>query len=412
LAVDDSSLIGSTLGDRYRLLDVIGEGGMGRVFRAEQLATGQTVALKLLHPEFSDVDQVVQRFVREGKVTTQLSHPNVVQIVEFGEWNGRLFLAMELLAGKSLAALIQRDTTGAGRRMTLKRTMEIIGPVLSALQYAHSLGVIHRDLKPENIMVIPARGLFSRERVKLLDFGIAKLAQEGKAGTQALTQLGFILGTPGYMSPEQALGQQADVRSDVYSCGVILYEMLTGRRAFEADSNLELMTMQLNSEPRSFQAVAAEARIAPAVECVVRRAMARRPDDRFESVRDLQQALASAVDDQGASALISGTEKTVLAVAATASGPSPWSRLAVVAAATAILIGDHLPPLLPGSTQVYAGDEVTAHSRERSRRPTASVARDVSSHPKRADTQPRLTAKSSSVRPRRPRAPVGPSNSH
>ncbi|HEY5452648.1 MAG TPA: serine/threonine-protein kinase, partial [Polyangia bacterium] len=224
--MDEASLAGSSLGERYRILDVIGEGGMGRVYRAVQLATGQTVALKLLHPDVASDAQVVQRFKREAKLMTELSHPHIVKVIEFGDLDGQLFLAMEMITGKSLASMIERGGSARGRRLSVKRTLAIMGPVLDALEYAHARGVVHRDLKPENIMVIPGRGLFARDGVKLLDFGIAKLGDRAQAKTQKLTQHGLVLGTPGYMSPEQATGQPADVRSDVYSCGVILYQML------------------------------------------------------------------------------------------------------------------------------------------------------------------------------------------
>src|SRR5205814_6449143 len=236
--VDEASLVGSSLGERYRLLEEIGEGGMGRVYRAVQRATGQTVALKLLHPDVASDAQVVQRFQREAKLTTELSHPHIVKVVEFGELDGRLFLAMELITGKPLASILERGGGARGRRLSVKRTLAIMDPVLEALEYAHARGVVHRDLKPENIMVIPGRGLFARDGVKLLDFGIAKLGDRAQAKTQKLTQHGLVLGTPGYMSPEQAVGQQADVRSDLYSCGVMLYQMLTGQRPFEAESGV------------------------------------------------------------------------------------------------------------------------------------------------------------------------------
>src|SRR4029079_3252170 len=195
LVVEAAPLTGSELAGRYRLLQTIGEGGMGRIYRAEQIATGQPVAVKLLHPEFVNDQQLVQRFEREAKVTTQLSHPHIVKVIEFGEWNGHLFLAMEMLAGKSLRDLIDR---GGRRQLTVKRTLAIMRPVLEALEYAHGLGVIHRDLKPENIMVIPGGGVFSPESVKLLDFGIAKLGNHSERATQKLTQHGLVLGTPDY----------------------------------------------------------------------------------------------------------------------------------------------------------------------------------------------------------------------
>ena len=247
-AVHDAALVGSTVGDRYRLLEVIGEGGMGRIFRAEQLATGRPVAVKLLHSEFAGVEEVALRFEREAKVMSQLAHQNIVKVIEFGDWKGRLFFAMDLVGGKSLADLLKYNARNGGRRLTFKRTLAIMRPVLDALAYAHERGVVHRELKPENIMVTAGQGLLSPETIKLLDFGIARIRERSNA--QKLTQQGFILGTPDYMSPEQAVGQEADVRSDLYSCGVILYQMLTGHRPFEADSSLDVLMMHVNAQPR------------------------------------------------------------------------------------------------------------------------------------------------------------------
>ena len=268
---------------------------MGRVYRAEEVATGKPVAVKLLHPEFVGDDQVVQRFEQEARVTTELSHPNIVNVIEFGEWNGRLYLAMEFLAGKQLAELI--GDGGKNRpRLTVKRTLEIIRPVLDALDYAHERGVVHRDLKPENVMVIPGRGLLARESIKLLDFGIAKLGHHPeRPATQQITQHGLVIGTPAYMSPEQAAGQEADMRSDVYSCGVMLFHMLTGRRPFEAASNYDVLRMHLDTQPKPLLEVGAGAWIPDAVEGVVMRALSKRPAERFQSAGELRRALEHAV---------------------------------------------------------------------------------------------------------------------
>ena len=339
-AVEEPSLIGSTLGSRFQLLEVIGDGGMGRVYRAEEVATGKPVAVKLLHPEFVGDDQVVQRFEQEARVTTDLSHPNIVNVIEFGEWNGHLYLAMELLAGKPLAELIG-DGSKNRPRLTVQRTLEIIRPVLEALDYAHERGVVHRDLKPENVMVIPARGLLAREGIKLLDFGIAKLGHHPeRPATKQITQHGLVIGTPAYMSPEQAAGQEADMRSDVYSCGVLLFHMLTGRRPFEAASNYDVLRMHLDTQPKSLLEVGAGAWIPDAVEGVVMRALSKRPAERFQSAGELRRALEHAV---------------VIDYAHTHTGPggaaaspkrlSAGSRflcLALIAAAASTLVGDQL----------------------------------------------------------------------
>ena len=405
-AVNDTSLIGSTLGD-YRLLDLIGDGGMGQVFRAERLSTGESVALKLLHPELSGIDEVVRRFQQEARLTTQLAHPNIVKVVEFGNCNGRLFLAMELLSGTSLGQLTKRRD-GAGSRFTVRRTIAIMGPVLSALEYAHALGVVHRDLKPENIMVMPSRGLFSPERIKLLDFGIAKLGDAPGAKGRKLTQVGLVLGTPDYMSPEQAAGQQADVRSDVYSCGVILYEMLTGRRPFEADSTLEVMAMHLNAAPPPLRAVAGAARIPVAVERVVLRTLAKRPEERFQSAREVREALEIAARGRDSQASVSGTEKTIFAGSRESGRPSRWGRLAVIAAAMAMLAGDHIRIGAAKSPRRAASPEASdsvrrprssaradepAPNRERSRRVSLVAVRPSSERAKQNARQSRAASK-------------------
>jgi hypothetical protein len=388
--VDETSLVGNSLADRYRLLEVIGEGGMGRVYRGEDLATGKPVAVKLLHREFVGVDQVVQRFEREAKLTTELSHPNIVNVIEFGEWNGRLFLVMELLAGKSLAELIGDGAKG-GRRLTVKRTLAIIRPMLDALEYAHARGVVHRDLKPENIMVNPG-GLLARETVKLLDFGIAKLGDRSERPTGAaahkLTQHGLVLGTPAYMSPEQAAGQEADVRSDIYSCGVILYQMLTGNRPFEGETPFDVIAMHLSVAPKSLREVAAGAWIPDAVENVVLRALAKRPAERFQSASELRQALEHAVViDYAHPAGGAGASQARL------SGGARFLCLAIIAAAGAVLVGEQLrsrasaanhaaaaaqAPAPPSASDGGASPEIAGEPADRSQRTGKKQARGAS----------------------------------
>ena len=392
--VDEASLIGSTLASRFHLLEVIGDGGMGRVYRAEEVATGKPVAVKLLHPEFVGDDHVVQRFEREARVTTDLSHPNIVNVIEFGEWNGHLYLAMELLAGKPLAELI--GDGGKNRpRLTVKRTLEIIRPVLDALDYAHERGVVHRDLKPENVMVIPARGLLARESIKLLDFGIAKLGHHPeRPAAQQITQHGLVIGTPAYMSPEQAAGQEADMRSDVYSCGVMLFHMLTGRRPFEAASSYDVLRMHLDTQPKSLLEVGAGAWIPDAVEGVVMRALSKRPAERFQSAGELRRALEHAVVIDYAH-----TPGGMVASPALMSAGSRFLCLAIIAAAAAVLAGDQLRARASARRNaVSAGAEAPAPSVASDRPSPPEVAsRESSERGKRhIKKQARATAKKSS----------------
>jgi serine/threonine-protein kinase len=307
--IDGPSLVGMRLGDRYRLLELIGSGGMGGVFRAEQLATGRIVALKLLHPELAHIEYMARRFAREAKAASRLSHPNIVAILDYGELEGHLYLAMELLTGQSLTDCIARGDLGRGqetvsgrlRRFFRRRppplrvahTVAIMRQVLTALEHAHKRGVVHRDLKPDNIMLLPSSD-GSAPQVKLLDFGIAKVGDDAPTSSK-LTQAGVPLGTPHYMSPEQAAGESTDARSDLYSCGVILYEMLTGRPPFDAPSMVQLLSMQVTATPEPLRAVAPLAEISEAVERVVLRALEKRPEDRFASAAALKKALERAL---------------------------------------------------------------------------------------------------------------------
>jgi len=380
------------LASRFRLDEVIGEGGMGRVYRAEELGPGKQVAVKLLHPEVAGVDQMVQRFEREASVMKELSHPNIAKVIEFGEWNGRLFLAMDLLAGKSLGELIG-DGIKNGKPLSVKRTLEIMHPVFDALDYAHGRGVVHRDLKPENIM-LNAGGLFSRESVKLLDFGIAKLGpQSDRAPSQNLTGSGLVLGTPGYMSPEQASGLEADRRSDVYSCGVILYQMLTGRQPFVAETPFDVLRMHMLTDPRPLREVATGAWIPDAIENVVLRALAKRPGERHQSARELRQDLeyASVIDYSHTGAaggtasprrLSGGARFLCLAIiagsAAVVTGHELRARRRAAAASAAAAVAAGAPrPTPPADVEQDSASEIVQESSERSKR-NAKQARHVS----------------------------------
>ncbi len=236
---DGDPYVGSTLASKYRLVELIGTGAMGRVYRAQHLALESEVAVKLLNPELAGDPQTVRRFQTEARAASRLRHPNTIQILDFGQSDtGILFLVMVYLRGRTLANVIEEE------RMTPRRIRDLLGQALAALDEAHAMGVVHRDFKPENIFIEMLRT--GKEHVKVLDFGIAKLRGEADPN---LTSRGAVCGTPEYMSPEQIRGEELDARSDVYAAGVVLYEMLTGTRPFETHGAvIEILQAHLTQE--------------------------------------------------------------------------------------------------------------------------------------------------------------------
>jgi eukaryotic-like serine/threonine-protein kinase len=272
-AAHAQELIGQIIGGRYLIKRVIGEGGMGVVYEAEQRmgSATRTVAVKTLLPWLSRDPSVRSRFYREGGTVAQLEHPNTVRVYDFGESDGRLYIAMEYVRGESLTSVIERGPIAAAR------VEQIVRQVCSALEEAHQQGIIHRDLKPDNIVLSQRSG--ESNFVKVLDFGIAAHTGPTAKRQTKLTQQGTVLGTPPYMSPEQLSGESVDSRSDVYSLGVISYEMLTGKLPFEADTPLQWAHKHMTERPRPLTTVT-DRPIPPEMEQAVLRALAKRPSDR------------------------------------------------------------------------------------------------------------------------------------
>jgi serine/threonine-protein kinase len=280
-------LLGTVLGDRYRILARLGTGGMGAVYRAEHLTLKRDVAVKVLLPEMGNKEEFVRRFQREAESASRLAHINIISVTDFGRTpDGLLFLVMEYLDGEALSALIRRGP------IALPRAVAIFGQILDGLGHAHAAGIVHRDLKPDNIMLVEREG--RPDVVKLLDFGIAKVT-DPEGHREALTQAGVIFGTPEYLSPEQALGEPVDARADLYAAGVILYEMLTGRRPFESDDKVKIISMHLSHAVPGIETLDLGFALPGPVTELVMQSLEKPREHRFSSAAAFRSALAEAV---------------------------------------------------------------------------------------------------------------------
>jgi serine/threonine-protein kinase len=305
--------IGRLVGGRYRIVGALGRGGMGTVYRAVHTEMSREVAIKMLRPELCVAEEAVRRFEREAEAASKLDHVGCVRVFDFGrvtDVDGGLFLVMELLVGETLA---QRLAGAPGKRIAPRTAVHLSVQLCDALAHAHALGIVHRDLKPENVMLVSGdHG--ERDHVKVLDFGIARV--RGGDG-RAITESGTVFGTPAYLSPEQALGERADERADVYAIGVMTFEMLAGARPFTGESTSELLAAHLTKDPPRMRGVAPEAGISEELETIVARALAKRRDDRWQRASDLGAALT------GARAHDPDSPTGALAVGASGSPPIP-----------------------------------------------------------------------------------------
>jgi serine/threonine-protein kinase len=293
---EPAALVGRSIAGKFVIEALIASGGAGSVYRARQLALDRIVALKVLRQDIARDRHFVERFKREARAASRLDHPNSVRVFDFGHVDDSLlYLAMELVEGRSLHNVIQDEWPLGDRRV-----VAIMSQVLSAIAVAHEMEVIHRDLKPDNIMIISATSDDGEatEVAKVCDFGIATLGaiQRDRAGDQAggpwVTMDGSLVGTPGYMSPEQARGEQADRRSDIYSAGVILYHLLAGRPPFDGDSAYFVAMKHITDTPVP---PSAHATVGPALEAICLRALSKSPGDRFDSAREMRSALRAAL---------------------------------------------------------------------------------------------------------------------
>src|SRR5829696_2866352 len=309
---------------RYRIIGRLGSGGMADVYEAEDTQLGRRIALKLLHRRFAEDAEFVERFRREASSAAGLSHPNIVQVFDRGAWDGTYYIAMELLAGRNLKQIVREY--GPTQPLDPALAVDVVLQILKAARFAHRRGVVHRDIKPHNVIVD------EEGRAKVTDFGIAR------AGASDMTETGSVMGTAQYLSPEQAQGLPVDARSDLYSIGVVLYELLTGVVPFDADSPVTIALKQVSEAP--VPAIQRNPAIPPAMDAVVMRALRKDPDARFQDADEFIAALETAL----AGGYVETT--TVVENPLVVDEDRGWRRIAVIAlivlALAAIAIGAFL----------------------------------------------------------------------
>jgi serine/threonine protein kinase len=288
LALKIRDRIGQIVAGRYRIVELLGEGGMGAVYRGEHTTLHKRVAVKFLHPELSRSTGVVSRFQREAQAAAILDHPNVVAAHDFGrDEDGSFFLVMDFVDGATLGAVLEKEG-----RLSPARVLHIARHVGAALARAHEMGIVHRDLKPDNIVLVQREG--DAEFAKVIDFGIAKVNQRMNNG-QSLTRVGMVFGTPEYMAPEQALGAEVDNRADLYALGVLLFESITGRRPFDAEDVVSLLGMQMSAPVPKLLEMAPDLDVPAELDAFFAKALAKKPSERFATATELVAAFSQAL---------------------------------------------------------------------------------------------------------------------
>jgi serine/threonine protein kinase len=282
----DLSLIGEILENQYKIISILGKGGMSVVYRASHVALNKTVAIKTMHAHLISDSNALARFKQEAQAASQLDHPNVINVYSFGTTSGdspQPYIIMDYIEGDSLSDAIKKDGLPP-----VRATLTIFRQVACALEHAHSKGVIHRDLKPSNIMLLARDGT-----VKIVDFGIAKLLPQEGEQSHRLTQTGEIFGSPAYMSPEQCMGLSVDKRSDIYALGCVLYEALTGKPPLQGNTVFETFNKHTTEIPAPLEVPGAEKALIDRLDAVVFRALEKQPDKRYQSMSAFESDLAS-----------------------------------------------------------------------------------------------------------------------
>ncbi len=290
-------LIGTMMAGKYEILDVLGDGGMGVVYKAHDSLMDRAVAIKILHAQLVSDSMSVKRFQQESKAASRLRHPHVITTFDFGiSPTGQPYIVMDFLDGEPLSEVIKRDGNVA-----VERGIRILSQTCDALDHAHKQGVIHRDLKPSNIVLCKFDG--QSDFVRVVDFGVAKLIGGNQEG-QRLTQAGEVCGSPVYMSPEQCVGADLDRRSDIYSMGIVIYETLTGRLPIVGKTMVDTMTKHISEIPPRFNAVRPDLYIPERLESVVFKALAKDPANRHQSMEELMTDLKCAIPRPGRSEIL------------------------------------------------------------------------------------------------------------
>lgn len=284
MLVQEDTLLNAFLGEKYRVINEVGRGGMSVVYKGIHEAVDREVAIKILQSQLVSDPTSVKRFQQEAQAASLLRHENIIKMYDFGIHDGRPYLVMDFLTGDSLSDIIRRDN-----QVDCERAIRIFVQATDALAHAHRHGVIHRDLKSSNIMLVDEPG--KPDIAKVVDFGIAKLLPNSGRQSQNLTQTGEIFGSPIYMSPEQCMGHILDARSDIYSMGTMVYEALTGYPALMGKTIVETMEMQVRETPRPFAEIRPDLQLPKELETIVLRALEKKPDNRYQSMEEFRDAL-------------------------------------------------------------------------------------------------------------------------
>ena len=369
------ALVGQTLDGRFKIQRLVARGGMGRIYEAEQLPLGRRVALKVMDLTYAEeLDPDFQkRFFLEASTCARLSHPNTIRVFDYGNADEETFyIVMEFIAGRTLLRTINEEAP-----LPPLRVIHVARQICGSLSEAHGQGVIHRDLKPSNVLLTEHGE--TRDFVKVLDFGLVKLVREGEV---EITKSGLFLGSPNYMSPEQIRSNRVDQRSDIYSLGVLLFMCLTGRAPFKRDTSVKVLLAQLEDDPPPFSEVLAPNQVPDSIEWVVRTCLAKKADERFASVDELNRALRAvelelhghtagamslALDSSGRVQLPEGLDLSTASLRWTSSHPNPDQEPIRPVPSTGSLVGERVRPASPPPEEPAPATDASKPRRTRSR---------------------------------------------